>query len=143
MRIKIANLLKSLVVAFLFSYIVIINFSCSKIRLSDYENEKDNIINYLKINRSNEFENASKGIESLGLISEQNDYYQKKIDYFIDVILDNIDGKKKFAEFRLEYYSKFPDHSAIYKYYSDNQINFVITELIKNKFGNIEIPINV
>jgi hypothetical protein len=130
---------------FCFILILILNIlSCIKENNEAIsQNNYDDIINFLNINRDDICgKNYYKGIMALYLIDEQKEFYKNRLTYFINILKEDEINKKQYYNEHYNYMILFPIESIDYFYRSISIFDYWLFDLIEKNFENKYFPIN-
>jgi hypothetical protein len=101
------------------------------------------ICDYINSNRKRFTSNHLKGIEFYGLLNEQEEFYNKRLDFFMAVLNNNEEIKSQYYGCAKKYYQKFPENIQYYYFRSKDVLDFSLFSLLKERFGIIKLPMEI
>jgi hypothetical protein len=101
------------------------------------------ICDYINSNRTRFIGNNLKGIEFYGLSNEQEEFYNKRLDFFMAILNNNEEIKSQYYSCAKKYYQKFPENVKYYYFWSKDVFDFSLFYLLKEQFGIIKLPMEI
>jgi hypothetical protein len=125
---------------------LLIIISCLKEnKETENQNNYDDIIIFLEENRDNICKIGSgKGILALHLEKEEEEFYNNRLTYFINILKEDEVNKKKYFEEYGMFRNKLRDDSFNINnqlYWSIELFDYRLYNSIEKKFNNIKLPV--
>jgi hypothetical protein len=100
----------------------------------------EEIVYFININRNTFVRNNLETIEVVGLLEEQELFYNKRLDFFIGILTEDENLKLSYYNYVKESYKLFNKNGNNYYSISRNVFDDQLLSTLENKFGNMKLP---